>query len=735
MRIWVTGIGVVSPLAMGAGPTMDALLAGRRAFRPLTLFDAHGSRSQIAAEIPALAVEAVAPEGQAEAWSRTDAMAVLAAREALGDLDPERPVDLVLGGTTAGMFETEALLAEMYRDSGARRPLDCMFSHPLSATVDRMQDVVAKFRRARTVCSACSSGANALMIAASWLASGQSERVLAGGADGLCRLTYAGFSALAALSADPCRPFDEQRSGLSLGEGAAFLLLESDEAASRRGAEPIVELSGWAVGAEAHHITNPESSGETAATLMRAALRRAGVSATEVGYVNAHGTATRLNDSMETAALRLCFGEALDGVAVSSSKGQIGHTLGAAGAIEAAITVMALARGELPPTKGLETVDEQCRLNHVLQARRADVRAALSNSFGFGGSDAVLLFTVPRAFAASAAGPPQQVFVSASGSIGPLGAQGTGGARCYVEEGSAPPAGEIPFDAGDHLDLARARRIDRAGRMSASAMKLALDAAGVTAADLNGGQRAGAVLGAAFGAVDECSAFVHRIYEKGPRFASPAVFPNLLPSSPVAHASIYHRLRGPVFATADLDASCEGAIVTAAELIAAGEADLMLAGGVEQLSEIAKKVLGPLWARGDRAERSEGAAVLMLESAASLRARGGSAAAVLSWTGSWRGAAEPTLASLPAPEGRALVLLTRDDIHAEQILARSGWATVPRHAVAPRAGDHEGAGGFAAAAAVALLAAEQADQVLVVGLAPDRGYLLLLKVATAETMP
>jgi 3-oxoacyl-[acyl-carrier-protein] synthase II len=366
VRLWVTGLGVVSPLACGAEATMDRILAGDRATVPITLFHVEGSRTNIVAQAP------IDPPSE-EGWSRADVMSILAAREALAQagLDPAAgaAVDLVLGGTTAGMFETEAPLAELSREflpqMEARKatppevvaPLQRMLSHPLSSTADQVARALGPFGQARTVCSACSGGANAVLLAAAWIRTGRSRAVLAGGVDALCRLTFTGFGALAALSPEPCRPFDRRRSGLNLGEGAAFLVIEPEEEARARGARPLVELRGWAVGAEANHITNPESSGETAARIMGRALARAGLSPADLDYVNAHGTATPLNDAMESAALRRCLGPEIGRVPVSSSKGQIGHTLAACGAIEAAITAMAIVRGALPPTAGLEEID------------------------------------------------------------------------------------------------------------------------------------------------------------------------------------------------------------------------------------------------------------------------------------------------------------------------------------------------------------------------------------------
>jgi 3-oxoacyl-[acyl-carrier-protein] synthase II len=748
MRIWVTGIGVISPLARGADATMDRLLAGDRAIGPLTLFQLPGSRVDIVAEVKDLRVEEVAPPGAEEGWSRADAMSVLAAREALGQsgVDPRRqPVDLILGGTTAGMFETEAPLAELSREflptmgarhgeptvahvpHGAIPHLQRMLSHPLSSTADHVSAALGPFGMVRSLCSACSSGANAILLGAAWIRAGRSRCVIAGGADGLCRLTFTGFGALSALSATPCRPFDARRNGLNLGEGAAFLVLEPEDAARARGARPIVELRGWAVGAEAHHITNPEAAGETAARVMAQALARAGLTPADLDYVNAHGTATPLNDTMEAAALRRCLGAEVDRIPVSSVKGQIGHTLAAAGAIEAAVTAMAIARGVMPPTIGLEEVDPACQLVHLTAARKGRIRAAMSESFGFGGTDTVLVLTEPGAFPEPVAPRLRGVVVTAAATVGPLGVLGAEGTLAYLAPGPAPQAGPIAFNAADHLDVARARRLDRAGRLTTVAIARAL-AESRLPIEGDAALGVGAIFGSAFGSIDGSTAFMRRVYDKGPKLASPADFPNLVPSSPVGHASIYLGLRGPVLATADLEATAESAIVTSAELLAVGEADAMFAGCAEEASLMIEHCLGPVCSGiTDRGARSEGAAVLLLETDEHAAARGAPVLARLAWWGSWRGAASPRwLADAPPPGPGAEVIFGREDDRMHAVLEGSPWASVPRRRVAPRAGDHEGAGGFAAAAAAAAIAAGTIESALLLGVAPDRGYAVLL---------
>ncbi len=273
----------------------------------------------------------------------------------------------------------------------------------MSATADRLFEAAHPFRRTRTLCSACSSSANAIAIADTWIRTGKSTRVLAGGTDALCRLTYIGFNLLQAMDPSPCRPFDGKRLGMNIGEGAAFLLLESDESARARGVTPIAEIGGWAIGSEAHHITNPEARGTTAERLVRAAVARGGMSLDDVGYVNAHGTATPHNDRMEAAALAEVFGARLADLPVSSCKGQIGHTLGAAGAIEAAVTRRSRSRRACSrPTAGLVEPDAAlATMRHVREkGMPARVRLALSNSFGFGGSNTVLAIAEAERFSA-----------------------------------------------------------------------------------------------------------------------------------------------------------------------------------------------------------------------------------------------------------------------------------------------------------------------------------------------
>ena len=727
MRTWIVGLGIVSPLAATARATMRALCSGARAQSKVTLFDVSELRAQLACEVAGLRVEDVAPREGASRWSRTDALALIAAREALaeGRVAKDTPVDLIVGGTTGGLFVTEAKIAALYRplqaggdalaEAMARTAADeAMRSHPVSATADRLFEAAHPFGRTRTLCSACSSSANAIALADTWIRAGKSQRVLAGGTDALCRLTYLGFNLLQAMDPSPCRPFDGKRMGMNIGEGAAFLLLESDESARARGVTPIAELSGWAIGSEAHHITNPEARGTTAERLMRSAARRGGVSLDDVGYVNAHGTATPHNDRMEAAALAEVFGARLADLPVSSCKGQIGHTLGAAGAIEAAVTALAIAENKVPPTAGLEQADPALAARgHVREkGLAARVRLALSNSFGFGGSNTVLAIAEPERFAPpdDAALGRRKVVITAASVLGPEGLDdGAAAARYLAGEPGENVGAATAETLAKSLDPERARRLDRGAALATAISARALAAAGVTPESAPAAE-AGMVCGISYRREEELAAFLGPIVERGFRAGKPAVFPNLLLSSPAGHASIYLELRGPVFTTTDLSLSMGTALASSADLLVAGEASVAVACTVAERDAIVEGAVGPR-TYGQRfvtPPLSPSAAAFVL------RVAGETSAAPLAIVHDWQdGTSLATWTPAAPPSERAIVVLPRPSEALAAALDRSPWAAVPRAIVSGRAGSHEGTAGLALGAAIGALARGDAAAALV----------------------
>lgn len=403
----ITGIGAVTALGADVGALSAGLRAGRSGIRALTLFSAAGFRSdQVGqAEEPVLAELAEASEhrevGAAltllKHSSRPDRFGLRAALDAVADAGLAhhaalRGAAVVFGTGTGGARETERYMSEHLEGRWAAPSL--LIPHQPAAVTDLVARALALGGPRSTIMTACSSSAIAIGAAADLVASGQVPLALAGGAEGLCRLTLAGFGALRALDPAPCRPFDAERRGLNLGEGAAVLVLEAEEHARARGARCYARLAGYGMSADAHHMTAPHPQGDGAARAMRAALRDAGLAPADIGYINAHGTATPQNDVAETAAIKAVFGARAAQIPVSSIKAALGHTLGAAGAIEAVASVLALHQGFLPPTVNHQRAEEGFDLDYIPgQARVQQVSAVLSSSFAFGGNNAVLIFT------------------------------------------------------------------------------------------------------------------------------------------------------------------------------------------------------------------------------------------------------------------------------------------------------------------------------------------------------
>jgi len=395
-RIAITGIGAIAAHGSGVAAFERGLRDGRCAVRAVTIFPTEGYRTTIAAEVPSIELPAELPSPLRRRASRSAAMALIAAAEAVGgarlDAAGLAGAGVVLGTTTGGTLVGEESYRATLQGEPGRRRLSQWLETPVAASVDALARAFGAGGPRLTVATACSSGANAIGIAADWIRAGRVATALCGGTDALCRMTFSGFNSLQALDRQPCRPFDRERAGLTLGEGAAVLVLEDWQAARARGAEILAEFLGYGVSADAHHLTQPRPDGEGAAMAMRRALAEAGVTAEEIDYVNAHGTGTPQNDVTETRALKAVLGARAAAVPVSSTKSMIGHCLGAAGALEALACVLALRGGFVPPTANLVHPDPECDLDYVAGASRpARLRTVLSNSYGFGGNNTSLV--------------------------------------------------------------------------------------------------------------------------------------------------------------------------------------------------------------------------------------------------------------------------------------------------------------------------------------------------------
>ena len=696
-RVAVTGLGATTALGSTLDGTFARLVSGERAFSEISEFDASCCKIRIAAEIKNFSTADVAPAGKAGLFSRADALAVSAAEQALRLAQiGERHLLLAVGGTSGGMREAEPIFV-----AGTSANLDAftaqrLLTYPLYSTAKCLRGVFSSIQHSVTFCSACSSSATAIAQAASWIASGRCECALAGGTDSLSLLTLTGFAALGAMSAEPCRPFDEVRSGMSLGEGAAFLVLESEAHAAARGAEVLAWLDGWSLGAEAHHITHPEPSGSPSARLIARALRHAGIEPSAVGYYNAHGTGTVPNDAMEANAVRMAFGERAADVRVSTVKGQLGHTLGAAGAIEAAVTVLALRQGTLPATGGLENAAKDAPLNLVMgEAVRIHCEHAISGSFGFGGLGAVLAFshvdTVSRI-------------------------PGFTERRSVITGVFAPSLVAEPLSA---LDPERSRRFDRVTAL-----------ASVGANQFNPSQT-GLVVCNVYGNVDRLRTYLRRLGSKGLRGIAPAEFPHLVPSAIAGNTSIYCGLTGPTTNISDEVLGLESSLGFACDLLEHELSNSMIVGLVEANDTGARFIADPYELRSGPALKPRDTSVwLCVEDEKTAREAGKLPLARLVARSSGVGPWWHHLADQPVPVNVSRLRLVLVGIQTELVDTVAGlgaWAQAERVSFRGATEDSDGLSGLAIVSAVQSIANGEADEVVIVAKRADRISLLVLE--------
>ena len=391
-RVAITAIGIVSPLGRGAAANAAALREGRDCVTPVTAFDTAKCRSKTAGQVAPMPLPDVARAGRLH---RASHMMIHAVREALAGDTAFKPECMVVGTTSGGMSFGESYYRSQVEHRRDRDRARLVANYPpQKPLLDAMS--AAGFRAPlQIIANACASGTNAIGHAFRLVRAGQCSRALCGGYDAICEMVYAGFDSLQASTTEKVRPFDRARTGLVLGEGAAVLALEEWESARARGATILAEISGYGISTDNHHLTQPNPNGIGPELAMQRALDDAALEPGRVDYINAHGTATPFNDASEGLAIAKRFGP---GVPVSSTKSMMGHSLGAAGAVEAVFCVLAIRGGFLPPNINFRERDPAWDLNIVANTSRdARVGCAVSNSFGFGGTNASVVIEEARA--------------------------------------------------------------------------------------------------------------------------------------------------------------------------------------------------------------------------------------------------------------------------------------------------------------------------------------------------
>ncbi len=405
-RVVVTGVGMVTPVGLDTEASWEGLISGKSGIGPITQFDDKTIPTQIAGEIHGFKPEKYIEPKEVKKMDRFIHLAIAASQMAMDmsglKITPENAerVGVIVSAGMGGLPAIEKYY-KIYLERGIRKVTP--FFIPMIIINEAAGNISMRFGAKGpniSIVTACATGTHSIGDAFKWIQRGDADAMIAGGAEScLCVTAVGGFNAMKALSTrndEPrraSRPFDAGRDGFIMGEGSGVVVLEELETARARGARIYAEIVGYGASGDAYHITSPAPNGEGAARCMNMAIKDAGVAPSEMGYINAHGTSTKYGDELETIAIKSVFGEHAYKIPVSSTKSMTGHLLGAAGGVEAVISILAMDRGVLPPTINLENPDPECDLDYIPHtARKAQVDVVMSNSFGFGGTNACLVF-------------------------------------------------------------------------------------------------------------------------------------------------------------------------------------------------------------------------------------------------------------------------------------------------------------------------------------------------------
>ncbi len=604
-------MGIVSPLGLGAAENAVALREGRDCVSGVTAFDTSKCRSKTAGQAGPLPGFVSRKEARLHHASH---MMIHAVGEALAGDPGFSPEAMVIGTTSGGMSFGEQFHRSLIARQPRRESAAWIANYPPQKPVlDAMRH--CGFRApVQIIANACASGTNAVGHAFHLVRSGLKRRVLCGGYDAIAEMVFVGFDSLQASTTEKVRPFDKDRSGLVLGEGAAVLALEDFDSARGRGAPILAEVTGYGISTDNHHLTQPHPSGIGPELAMRRALDDAALAPGEVDYINAHGTATPFNDSSEGAAIARIFGA---GVPVSSTKAMMGHSLGAAGAVEAVFSVLAIRGGFLPPNINFREPDPACALNIVANtARESRVGCVVSNSFGFGGTNASVVIeqvqlgadTPFRPDARADGGalleaePPRRTVtacIAGLGCVTPLGSDPAeiwerigAGEKPALAEVANPESGRkfkaLTVPPASVAHLAREPRLRRASAISlfaAAAGKAALADSRIALTDAMK-SRTAVVFGVSNGGVQYTRRFYEQIVKQGADKASPLLFPETVYNAPASHLAAMLGVDGATYTLVGDGTVGMQALEFGAQLLAYGDADFVLVVAAEELDWI-----------------------------------------------------------------------------------------------------------------------------------------------------
>ena len=647
----ITGLGAITPYGEKAAMFFEAILTGEHTFGPIRLFNAQGHRTQVAAEIHTLPT--LEPKRVDKATlSRCDLLAFKAAFEALnhaGWLDEsegrvlsQNRIGVIVGTAAGGILGVERFFRARASGMPITSPLSMLSSFCLSSLATNIAKEFAIEGPRMTIATVCSSSGLALAAAKELLQTEDLDAVLVAGAETLSEVSHAGFNSLRAIASERCQPFDLNRKGLILGEGAGAMVLERIDSAKKREVPILAYLRGYALTTDTHHFTAPQPEGQAIAATVVQALADSELKPEEIPYVNAHGTGTKLNDTAETRGLRTALGPQADKTVVSSTKSMIGHQMGAASILEGLATVRSLQQGTIHPTANLETPDPDCDLDYASDgARKGKIHCALSNSFAFGGSNISLAFSRDPGKKHVALTPQpghgRTPVITGIGVVSPMGIGKEDFSTAVTKRKIAIKSLESVGDEwaslrGAMVDMAQVnentpqairRRLNRQASFLFVSFKEAMVDAGIS---LEKGTEMSMAYGSAFG----CSGNVHRFYSQllkdGPRFVSPMEFNMSVTNAPPSLIAQQFGLKGPIWVFVADEASWDISLQWAGRQIRAGRADQVAVCAAEEINESILAITHKLGLLETREKKGvllgEGAVCMVLESENSALRRG-----------------------------------------------------------------------------------------------------------------
>ncbi|MET7727074.1 beta-ketoacyl-[acyl-carrier-protein] synthase family protein [Streptomyces mirabilis] len=641
----IAAVGAITPLGGSAEALWEGVRAGRVAISPVRRLPMDHYQTGLGGEVTEPCSPAYDYAPDCDARDRSIDFALAAAEEAMAgsglrvgtDIPAER-WGVAYGTCHAGWRSAELALREV-QEGGAPDWRRYTFVPP-QAGAEALSAAFGLKGPVLSANTACAASAHALAHALEVIRAGAADAMLVGGSDAFTESAFAGFSSLWSLSPRPAAPYSKDRSGLTLGEGGGMLLLLSREAAERTGAPVVADVLGYGLSADGYHPTAPHPEGEGAARAIRSALASSGLSPDDIRYVNGHGTGTQKNDSAESNAVRAVLGDAAEKVSLSSTKSMIGHLLGAAGAVEGIVTVLALRDQVAPPTASFTQEDPQCGLDPVAGTGRPMVLdTALSNNFGFAGANAAVAFARPGGCGAPApAVGPDDVVVTGFGVLTSAGegAEALWDAYAAGRRQGAPEDGlrvaRVEFDRSGVGTLRERRRMDKVSQLAVASCRAALGAAGADG-DADAVAATGVVLGTAIGPMESSERFTVPVLSQGAQEANPAVFTNTVYNGAAGHVAMALGTKGPTSTVTSGHAAGAAALGVAYDMLRAGRVERLLVPAVEAFSAatLAAYRSIPLFGSGAgrRYTLAEAGIAVVLERRASAERRGATIHAVV----------------------------------------------------------------------------------------------------------